>query len=75
MQDYAQASPLIVSCNNMLAPATQQLATPEYSAFQAKRPSLQVFLADDCHFCILYLIGHLSNVYGRGDICAEYHMA
>ena len=75
MQDYAQACPLIVSCNNMLASATQQLATPEYSAFQAKRPTLQVFLANDCHFCILYLIGHLSNVYGRGDICAEYHMA
>ena len=40
MQDYAQACPLIVSCNNMLAPATQQLATPEYSAFLPGKKTL-----------------------------------
>ena len=83
MQDYARACPLIVSSNNMLSPATRQVATQEYAAkvaFPAKKPRPVFFflLANDpaaiFAFCT-YLMGHLSDLYGRGDICAEYHMA
>ena len=82
MQDYARACPLIVSSNNMLSPATRQVATQEYAAgaaFLGKKCRGQFFFhANDpaaiFAFCT-YLMGHLSDLYGRGDICAEYHMA
>ena len=82
MQHYARACPLIVSSNNMLSPATRQVATQEYAArpaFPAKNAATSFFLlANDpaaiFAFCT-YLMAHLSDLYGKGDICAEYHMA
>ena len=46
MQHYARACPLIVSSNNMLSPATRQVATQEYAArpaFPAKNAATSFF--------------------------------
>ena len=65
------ACPLIVSSNNMLSPPRDRLQhknMPPSAAFPAKKMRRNQFFF--CHFCILYLMGHLSDLYGReGHLC------